>query len=150
MARATCCVTGPTAPADLVARQAESWDPLLGWARERYGAALVVTAGIVAIDQPRDATDRLAAAVARYDAFHLAGLSPLVTLSGSLVIGLAMAEGAATEDRGWHAAELEELYHADKWGSDPIAIAARDSKRAAFRAAARFLALLQPDTRAPA
>ncbi len=129
-------------PAGLIAVQGEAWDPPLDWARERYGVDFTVTAGLAHVDQPAATVKRLAAAVAARDAFHLAGLSPLVTLSGSLVLALALAEGAMTEADCWEAAELDQLWQAEHWGEDALATAAREDKRRDFRAAARFLALL--------
>jgi len=129
-------------PVELTARQGAAWDPLLDWARSRYDIDFRVTAGIVHVDQPEETVRRLAAAVAARDAFHLAGLSPLVTLSGSLVLALALAEGAVTEQDAWEAAELDDLWQAEQWGEDVLATTAREDKRRDFRAAARFLALL--------
>jgi len=129
-------------PAGLVARQGEAWDPPLDWARARYDVDFIVTAGITPVDQPRETVRRLGAAAAARDAFHLAGLAPLVTLSGSLVLGLALAEGALTEAEAWDAAELDDLWQVEQWGEDALAVQAREDKRRAFRAAARFLALL--------
>ena len=129
-------------PTELTALQGEAWDPPLDWARERYGIDFVVTAGITHVDQPAETVRRLAAAVAARDAFHLAGLSPLVTLSGSLVLALALAEGVMTEENSWIAAELDQIWQAEQWGEDALATAAREDKRRDFRAAARFLALL--------
>ncbi|WBO24545.1 ATP12 family chaperone protein [Sphingomonas abietis] len=129
-------------PTELIAVQGESWDPPLDWARARYDVDFAVTAGIAHVDQPAETVKRLAAAVAARDAFQLAGLSPLVTLSGSLVLALALAEGAMTEEATWQAAELDEIWQAEQWGEDDFAIAARADKRRDFRAAARFLALL--------
>lgn len=129
-------------PTELTALQGDVWDPPLDWARARYDIDFTVTAGISHVDQPAETIARLAAAVASRDAFHLAGLSPLVTLSGSLVLALAMAEGAMTEEDGWHAAELDDLWQAEQWGEDTLATTAREDKRRDFRAAARFLALL--------
>jgi chaperone required for assembly of F1-ATPase len=129
-------------PTELIALQGELWDPPLDWARERYDVDFAVTAGITHVDQPAATVKRLAAAVAARDAFHLAGLSPLVTLSGSLVLALALAEGAMTEENVWLAAELDQLWQAEQWGEDDLATTAREDKRRDFRAAARFLALL--------
>jgi chaperone required for assembly of F1-ATPase len=129
-------------PAELVAAQGEAWDPPLDWARSRYDVEFVVTASILHVDQPAGTVQRLSAAVAARDAFHLAGLSPLVTLSGSLVLALALAEGAMTEEQTWTAAELDQIWQAEQWGEDSLATRARDDKRRDFRAAARFLALL--------
>lgn len=129
-------------PAELVALQGAAWDPPLDWARSRYDVDFRVTAGIVHVAQPTQTVRRLASAVAARDAFHLAGLAPLVTLSGSLVLALALAEGAMTEQDAWDAAELDDLWQAEQWGEDALATAAREDKRRDFRAAARFLALL--------
>jgi chaperone required for assembly of F1-ATPase len=129
-------------PVELTARQGEAWDPPLDWARGRYDVDFVVTAGIFHVDQPAETVKRLSTVVAARDAFHLAGLSPLITLSGSLVLGLALAEGAMTEEACWQAAELDQLWQAEQWGEDALATQAHENKRYDFRAAARFLALL--------
>lgn len=129
-------------PASLVARQAALWDPPLGWARTRYDVGFGVTAGILPIAQPADTMARLGAALAERDAFALAGLSPLVTVSGSLVLALALAEGAMNEQAAWDAASCDEAWQATRWGDDPLAAAARDARRGDFAAGARFLALL--------
>jgi chaperone required for assembly of F1-ATPase len=129
-------------PAPLVARQAELWDPILAWARDRYDIAFEVTAGITHKAQPPETVQRLAAAVAARDPFALAGLSPLVTISGSLVIALALAEGALSLDAAWAAAALDEHWQLEQWGEDEEAMQALANRRADFAAAARFLSLL--------
>ena len=129
-------------PAPLVARQAELWDPVLRWAQDRYDIAFAVTAGIVHRPQPPETVARLAAAVGARDPFELAGLSPLVTVSGSLVIALALAEGALALDAAWGAAALDELWQTEQWGEDAEAAKALAGRRADFAAAARFLSLL--------
>jgi chaperone required for assembly of F1-ATPase len=129
-------------PAPLVARQAGHWDPILAWARVRYDVAFEVIAGIVHKPQPPETVARLADAVDARDPFQLAGLSPLVTLSGSLVIALALAEGALCLDDAWAAATLDEQWQAEHWGEDEEAAGALANRRADFAAAARFLSLL--------
>ena len=129
-------------PASLLTRQGAQWDVPLDWARRRYDIEFVITAGLLPVDQPAETIRRLTAAIASRDAFALAGLAPLITLSGSLVLALALAEGALTEDQAWEAAELDQLWQAEHWGEDSLATAAREDKRRDFRAAARFLALL--------
>ncbi|MFD0848515.1 ATP12 family chaperone protein [Sphingosinicella xenopeptidilytica] len=130
------------APADLTARQAEAWDPFVNFARTRYDAALRVTDGIAHIAQDAAAVQRLAAALQGMDAYRLAAMQPLVTIAGSLVIALALAEGEVDPETAFAAGHLDELYQAEKWGDDAEATAARTARRAAFDAAARFLSLL--------
>ena len=129
-------------PAPLVARESELWDPLLDWAARRYDIAFEVTAGIVHRPQPPDTVARLAAALDARMPFELAGLSPLVTISGSLVIALALAEGAIGLDQAWAAASVDEQWQAEQWGEDAEAAKALAGRRAEFAAAARFLSLL--------
>jgi len=129
-------------PERLVERQAAAWDPLLAWARGRYDVDFVVTAGVVHRAQPAATVARLAAAVAARDAFALAGLHPLVTVGGSLVAALAVAEGEAGVDAAWDAVSLDEAWQAEQWGEDADASKALALRRADFAAGARFLSLL--------
>jgi len=130
------------APDPLIARQMAAWDPLLDWARTRYDVHFETTAGVMHRAQPEATLARLAAAVAALDAFRLAGLSPIVTVSGSLVAALALLEGAADAETVWRAAQIDEDWQAEMWGEDDLATQARDAHRADFMAGARFLALL--------
>ena len=129
-------------PAELVARQQAAWDPLLDWAQRRYDVHFTVTAGIIHAPQPAATIARLAEAVAARNAFELAGLSPIVTTTGSLVAALALLEGAADAATVWRAAEVDEDWQAEQWGEDDLARRARDAHRADFDAGARFLSLL--------
>jgi chaperone required for assembly of F1-ATPase len=130
-------------PAPLVARQAEHWDPVLGWARRRYDVELKVTQGVMHQPQPEATVARLARAVAARPPFELAGLSPLVTVSGSLIIALALAEGELGVEQAWAAATVDDQWQAEKWGEDAEAVHALANRRRDFEAGARFLNLLQ-------
>lgn len=130
-------------PDKLVARQAERWDPILAWARQRFDIELAVVCGIMHRKQSDAAVQQLARSVAARDPFELAGLSPLVTVSGSLVIALALAEGAIDLDQAWDAASLDEKWQLEQWGEDAEASAALDARRRDFKAGARFLELLR-------
>jgi len=129
-------------PDGLVERQAESWDALLGWARRRFDVDFVTTSGVAHVEQPPATVQRLAHAVASLDAFRLAGLSPLVTIGGSLIAALAVLEKAITPDEAWQAVSLDERWQLEQWGSDAEAEAALDNRRRDFMAAARFLELV--------
>ncbi|WP_267395037.1 MULTISPECIES: ATP12 family protein [unclassified Sphingomonas] len=129
-------------PDDLVARQAATWDPPLAWARARYDVHLELATGIIHRAQPAATIRRLGDAVAALDAFTLAGLSPLVTISGSLILGLALVERAMEPADIWAAANLDEDWQAERWGHDPLAADAREARRRDFDGAVRFLEAL--------
>lgn len=129
-------------PAALAARQEDVWDPLLAWARSRFDIDFETACGIIHRPQHQETIERLGRAVASRDAFALAALSPLVTVSGSLVIALALAEGAIDLETGWAAATLDEQWQIEQWGEDPEAAAMLASRRRDFEAGYRFLNLL--------
>ena len=129
-------------PVPLIERQAAAWDPLLDWARARYDVHFEPAAGVMHHPQPPATITRLAEAVAALDAWRLAGLSPVVTIGGSLIAALALLEGHAGRDDIWRAAEIDEDWQVENWGDDAIAIKARETRKADFDAGARFLALL--------
>jgi chaperone required for assembly of F1-ATPase len=131
-----------TAPRALVEVQETAWDALLGWARRRYDVDFATTSGLTHVAQPQATVDQLAHEVAALDAFHLAGLSPLVTVGGSLVAALAVAEGAVTAEQAWDSVSIDERWQLEQWGADAEAETALENRRNDFLAGARFLELL--------
>ena len=129
-------------PPELASRQAEAWDALLGWARRRFDVDFATTSGLLHVPQAQATVDRLAHEVASLDAFRLAGLSPLVTIGGSLLAALAVLEKALTVDQAWAAVSIDEVWQLEQWGADAEAELALDNRRRDFLAAARFLELL--------
>lgn len=130
------------APRKLVERQAAAWDPLLDWARAAHGAALRTGLGIMPVEQPAEALERLRAPMEAMDDFTLAAFHDLVTLSGSLVLALAVAEGRLSAEEGWALSRVDEEFQIEEWGEDEEAAEAAALRRQAFLDAARFHALL--------
>ncbi len=130
------------APPELVQREAEVWNPLLDWAERRYDVAFTLVSGIGHRAQPRQTVARLGQAVAARNAFELVALSHIVTIGGSLVIALMLAENAIGPDDAFDAAHLDELWQAELWGEDGVATEARRLRRRDFCSAARLLSLL--------
>ena len=133
-------------PGPLVERQAERWDPLLNWAAKRYDVHFTVVTGIMHAAQPEATLERLRAAVAIHSSFILAGLSPIVSLTGSLVAGLALLEGAADAGAIWDAAQLDELWQMEMWGEDALAAQTRAQKRAEYDDCVTFCILAREMT----
>ena len=129
-------------PRELVARQEQEWDSLLAWARRRYDVDFATTSGLMHVAQPGATVERLAHAVAALDAFRLAGLSPLVTIGGSLVAALAVEEKAMTPAQAWDAVSLDDRWQLERWGADAEAEATLGIRRRDFLAAASFLELV--------
>jgi chaperone required for assembly of F1-ATPase len=127
----------------LAARQAAGWDPWLRWAAQDLDAPLMVTTGIMPVAQPASALAALRAAVARHAALHLAALGVAVPALGSLVLGLALAQGRLAPAEALRLSVLEEDFQAEFWGADADATARRDSAVADVALAGRLFALLR-------
>jgi chaperone required for assembly of F1-ATPase len=129
-----------TVPAGLIARQAAAWDPWLDWVAG-HGAALRVTSGIVHVAQPQESLDCLTALVSARSHFELAALYDLVAITGSLVLGMAVAEGRLEASDAFDLARVDEDWQTEQWGVDDEAAESAEVKRQAMRDAGRFLRL---------
>ncbi|HEV2562742.1 MAG TPA: ATP12 family protein [Rhizomicrobium sp.] len=127
------------APRELAAHQAAAWDPLLDWAHRKYGARLAVSTGILFVEQPAEALLALEKAVWDRDDFALAALHAVTSITGSLVLALALAERRLTAGEAFAASRLDETFQAEKWGQDAEAEARAARLAGELAAAGRFL-----------
>jgi chaperone required for assembly of F1-ATPase len=130
-----------SSPPELVARQAEVWQPLLDWAQLRFEGALRVTNGLGPLSQPPASLAAIRAAVGDYDAWMLTGLHVATTVTGSVIVGLALAEGHLDADAAWAAGQLDETFQIERWGEDAEATIRRAAQRSEIADAARLMAL---------
>ncbi|MEM8624839.1 MAG: ATP12 family protein [Pseudomonadota bacterium] len=134
------CYRAPHPPG-LVVRQAALWDPLLDWAETAFGARLVPAEGVIYAAQNETALSRLREELEKADVWALTALHELVSLSGSLVIGLGVKHGRLSTADAWAASRVDEDWNIAEWVEDEEAAAQAARREAAFHAAARFLAL---------
>ncbi len=125
-------------PVELIARQDAAWNPMLDWAESALDARLHPVVGVMHAPQCADALARLRAQVHGLDPFSLTALHDLVSLSGSLVLGLAALRDAFDIETLWSLSRVDETWQQDLWGKDDEAQAQAEMKRAAFLHAKRF------------
>ena len=128
-------------PDELVRRQAAGWQPWLDWAAWRYQARLEVTTGVMHRVQSPAALAALAAAVAAQPVAGLATLGIIVPATGSLVLGLAVVEGAMDAAAATEAAQIDEVYQAEAWGVEEESEERRFRVAGEIALAARYLTL---------
>ncbi len=133
------------APAALTERQADAWDEYLDWARTEFGAALVVTAGVMSVPQPDIAAKNIEAALAGADRELLAGLRTATAITGSAILALALWKRFRTPAKIFAASIVDESFQAEQWGDDAEASARRELIEQEFNAVARYLQLLGDD-----
>lgn len=129
-------------PKPLQDRQAEGWDPLLDWADKTYGTRLKIGYGLMPMCQDADAVARLRAVVHAKSVFQLTALHDLVGITGSLVLGLAVADQEITPERGYELSRIDEQWQIDQWGPDDEAAELAASKLGQLQQAYVFLSLV--------
>ena len=130
-----------THPQPLIEKQASVWDAYLTWVAQAYGAPMVVTQGILPVEQPEATLTALRQRVTAHDDTSLAALHDLTALSGSLVLALAVSDEHVTPEVAWSASRVDENWQVEQWGEDDLATTTAERKRGEFANAARLLML---------
>ena len=125
-------------PEALVRAQAEGWDPLIDWSATELRAPLRITHGVISVPQDPAALLKLHAEVAALDVFGLTALHDLVTLPGSLILGLAVIRGRLDAETAQSLSRIDEEFQASRWGRDEEADAAAAARLTAMRDSERF------------
>ena len=129
-------------PEDLVMLQSQHWDPILIWAKNELNIDLKVTYGINYKPQKTTELKRLSKEISSYSSFSLTGFYDLVTISGSLLVALAVYYKHIPPQVGFEISFLDEDWQRKKWGQDEESIKNRLNKFKEFQAAYRFLECL--------
>lgn len=110
-------------PPALARRQQELWQPYLDWALTQFDALLLVTEGLQPPEQPPHSLQALRRTVAGYNDLALTALEQACSVTGSLLLALALVQGWQPPEAVFAAAELETHFQAEQWGEDPAATA---------------------------
>lgn len=129
-------------PDKLVKKQADAWDPILDWAKNRFDMSFEVTQGILPINQPADNEGRLLA-IAGTDVFRLTGLAHMAAILGSAILATAADEAHIDAQQAYQLAFLDDLYQIDEWGSDEEAVDRLDKIALDIRHASSYLSALK-------
>jgi len=131
-------------PRMLKEAQAAAWDPILAFAREKFGAHFICAEGVVFVEQLEAARAAVKEAITRVansgpaGPFALAALHVTSTLTGSVLLALAVAHGALTHAEAWAAAHVDEDFESRLWGEDAKALHRRARQWREMEAAARL------------
>ena len=127
---------------ELAARQAEMWNPWLGWAEQVCGLRLPATAGLMPVSAD-DATEHIVRNRLQPLADAQFGcLYRVATLSGSVVLGLAFQGRHLGADEVFETAFLDELYQNSLWGTDEEAADRQVAIRSELKNVERFMDML--------
>ena len=128
-------------PATLVAAQSAAWDPVLAFARDTLQARFICADGVMYVSQPEPALAAVRRALEAEAAgpagdLRLAALSVMTSLTGSVLLALAVSLGHLSAAAAWRAAHVDEDHQIAIWGQDADAAARREGRRRDMEAAA--------------
>src|SRR5438270_2085104 len=129
-------------PEGLVAAQSEAWDPVLAFARDELGARLICIEGITFAEQPPRAIAAVREAIVQSTGerpLAVTALHVMTTLTGSVLLALAVARRELTPDAAWDAAHVDEDFQMRAWGADVEALERRARRFKEMQAAAQLL-----------
>jgi chaperone required for assembly of F1-ATPase len=126
---------------ELVALQGQHWNPVLAFAKDDLAASLKLGRGVAHIEQPPASLDRIKRRLEDFDAFGLAALHVMTTLTGSAMLALGVALGRLSPEEAWEAANVDEDWQIGQWGEDAEAAERRARRWSEFEAASRMLSL---------
>ncbi len=135
-------------PEGLRVMQDERWAIWREWFDKRFGVKLKTTTGLAALKQEKASHEAALAYVEAMDDERFTVLQLVTSLSGSLILALAFAEGEAEAQDILNAAFAEEDYHAgvydaQKYGDDPMLAKRRSAITRDLNAARVFLGCLK-------
>jgi chaperone required for assembly of F1-ATPase len=125
--------------------------PVAPLVEKRFGTPLLTTYSLTRLDQPQAAHEAVGSAFDALDIHMFTVLHLAVSLSGSIVLGMAFTEGAMTAPEVWRCTLCEELHYErihdlEKHGLDPTEQKRRDGMLRDLEAAARYMRLIQAST----
>ena len=134
------CYRAPE-PDELLLRQEVDWNPLLEWARLTLGADLKTTKGIDHIEQDEGAIAALENVLRLQNSWSLAGLQTATTITGSLILALALVQGRLDAAETFALSHLDDAFQTENWGRDQEAEKRTQRHAVELEVAARFMAL---------
>ncbi len=125
-------------PAELKMRQQSSWDPMIDWAEKNFEVKINCGTGILYIPQDRELVYKLSKEISELSSFQLTALYDIVSITGSLILGLATINGRLSAEDAFKLSRIDELWQIEQWGVDEEAQAVSDLKYDAVLHAQEF------------
>ena len=125
-------------PKELVRRQEKIWSNLVLWSASNLNAPLNIFEGVVYAPQPSQSILEFEKQVSNLSIFQLCALYDLVTISGSLVISLAVTKNFLDLNNAWSACQIDEDWQQQNWGVDEVESVRILNRKTAFFHAASF------------
>ena len=128
-------------PPELQKRQKTGWDPILKWAENTFKVQINCGTGIVYIPQNEKLFSETRKKINNLGIFELTALYDMVSITGSLILGLAIINGRLSAEEAYQLSRIDEQWQLEQWGEDEEAQVASNQKNIAILHSEEFFAL---------
>ncbi len=140
------CYPAPE-PENLAQLQEKLWSSHLRWFEDKFGVALKTTTGLAALSQDDEAHRKVTEFVENLDHLRFTLLQLVTSVSGSLVLAMALLERRVSAKEAFETCFVEEhykdvLYDAEKYGRDPMTEKKQSAALRDLEAVERYLSLI--------
>ena len=127
---------------ELRQRQAEKWNPWIGWAEQWTGYGFVTTENLMPILQSDEIKSFYNDYLLSLDMWSFTAIVDLVQSTGSFILGSAIVRGAMTADDGFVLSRLDHDFQSAIWGRDEEEYENAETLRADMNETENFLRYL--------
>ena len=131
-----------TSGTELEKLQSKKWDNLLDWIQNEFDLHFKIVNGIMPVEQPKENYNTFFNELEKLDCISLTALSDIVTLSGSLILGLLLLKKKIISKQAWSLAKLDEEWQRSKWGTLPEQVEDDEYKKNKFFISCKLINLL--------
>ena len=128
-------------PPELQKRQKTGWDPILKWAENTFKVQINCGTGIVYIPQNEKLFSETRKKINNLSIFELTALYDMVSITGSLILGLAIINGRLSAEEAYQLSRIDEQWQLEQWGEDEEAQVTSNLKNIAILHSEEFFAL---------
>ena len=128
-------------PPELQKRQKNGWDPIVKWAENTFKVQINCGTGIVYIPQNEKLFSETRKKINNLSIFELTALYDMVSITGSLILGLAIIHRRLSAEEAYQLSRIDEQWQLEQWGEDEEAQVASNQKNIAILHSEEFFAL---------
>ena len=128
-------------PLELKKLQETGWDPIVKWAENTFKVRINCGIGIVYIPQNEQLFSEIQFKISDLNIFELTAFYDMVSITGSLILGLAIINGRLSAEEAYQLSRVDELWQLEQWGEDEEAQAASNLKNEAILHSEEFFSL---------
>ena len=122
--------------------QSKSWNKLLDWTKSEFKLNFNISNSLMPVKQPLINQRIFSKEINKLDCFSLTAISEIITLTGSLIIGLLILKKQILPNQAWSLSKVDEEWQRSKWGTIPEQLEDDKYKKKKFLVSCEFINIL--------